>query len=118
MAQDFKAKILASRERWVDACGYRFLIRRMADIPLARLWANTKGSGDFSIELVLRQVVGWDGITEAVLAPGGGDEPVPFDEELFRLWVEDRGDVFNALFDAVSAENQRHREAKEEAGNG
>lgn len=46
-------------------------------------------------------VVGWSGITELDLVPGGVGEPVPFDLETFRVWFEDRPQDWETLIDSI-----------------
>lgn len=110
MAVDIKRRVLASREQQVTAGGRVFTIRRMADLPLARLREKHRGdAGAFLVDLVRESVVDWQ-MDEQSLFAGGGDSPVAFDAEVFAVWVDDQPETFNDLVTAVLDQLNRHRE--------
>lgn len=116
MRDAIKRRILAAREQDVQAGGRVFTIRRMGDLPLARLREKHRGdTSAFVVDLVRESVVGWQ-MDEAGLFPGGGDSAVPFDADLFITWVEDQPEIFGELTTAVLEQLQRHRETREESG--
>ncbi len=111
MADDLIRRIHAAREEWIDVGRFKFCVRRMADLPLARTRAATRGDNAAFVEAVVRgSIVDWQGVDEATLAPGGNDQPVPFSSELFMTWVEDQPDVWSGIVDAVLGVMARHRE--------
>ena len=111
MDDAIRRRILAQREEWVTAGRFRFLVRRPAELVIARLRRKHADSADFVLELVRTAVVGWDGIDEAALYAGGGDQPIPFDSETFIAWVEDQpevyGDIAAGVLDAIQAHKAR-----------
>jgi hypothetical protein len=46
------------REQWIEAAGWRFLLRRPRDLDIV-LWRDAGGNA----EIVVRSVAGWDGPT-------------------------------------------------------
>lgn len=62
-------------------------------------------------------VVGWD-VTELQLVPGGTNELVPFDNELFIEWLQDQPKLWEPLIDAVKGAYQVHADKlKADEGN-
>lgn len=105
-----KRRILALREQQVTAGGRAFTVRRMGDLPLARLRERHRSdTSAFLVDLVRESVVGWD-MDEAGLFAGGGDSAVTFDSDLFMTWIEDQPTVFDELATAVVEILNRHRE--------
>lgn len=106
-------RILALREQQVTAGGRSFTVRRMGDLPLARLRERTRGDGSaFMVELIRESVVGWQ-MDEAGLLAGGGDSPVEFSTELFMTWIEDQPETFSELASAVLDQLAARRAARE-----
>lgn len=83
------AQILAQRERWLEVEPGKRLKLRRPDRWGAQLFRR---GGD--VDLVLSQVVGWEGFTEADLlgAHIGSDSVAEFSAELFRTVARDRLD--------------------------
>jgi hypothetical protein len=102
-------KILAQREEWVTSGRLRFLVRRPAELVIARLRAKHRDNADFVLELVRTAVVGWDSVDEAALYAGGGDQPVQFDTETFIAWVEDQPEVYGEIAAGVLNAIQAHK---------
>ena len=114
---DLRSRILAAREEWVEAGSHKFLVRRVAELPLARMRIATRGDNAAFIEALVREsIVDWQGVTEATLVPGGGDQPAPFDREVFLAWVEDMPDIWQTVVERVLGVMARHRERLEAAG--
>jgi len=44
-----------------------------------------------------RFVVGWPGMQEIIIIPGGSSVELPFDKELFLLWVQDHPKIVTEL---------------------
>jgi hypothetical protein len=109
MDDAIRKKILAQREEWVTTGRLRFLVRRPAELVVARLRNKNRDAAEFVLELVRAAVVGWDGVDEATLFAGGGDQPIPFDSETFIAWVEDQPDVYGDLAKAVLDVIQAHK---------
>jgi len=97
MDDAIRRKILAQREEWVTTGRLRFLVRRPAELLVARLRRKNPDDADLVLDLVRAAVVDWDGVDEAALYAGGGDQPVPFDIETFMAWVDDQPDVWGVV---------------------
>ena len=90
-------RLRAARETWVAAGGFEFLLRRPTVWELAKL-EGQRGS------FVLREmVVGWRGVRELDIVPGGEGIEVPFDADLCEEWIKDRPEIMSALMDALRA---------------
>jgi hypothetical protein len=90
-------RLRAARETWVSAGGFEFLLRRPTAWELAQL-DGQRGS------FFLRQtVVGWRGVRELDIVPGGEGIEVPFDPEVCEEWIKDRPEIMGALMDALRA---------------
>ena len=94
-------KIRKSRESQVSAGGFTFTIRRPTDMDMMEF--NKVKTTSFLIKFV----VGWDGVTELDLIPGGDGHPAPFDSDACAEWLSDRSDliipVVNAIVEAYQA---------------
>jgi hypothetical protein len=99
-------KIRKSRETTVEDGKHKFIVRRPTDLEMLK-FAQTSDPAD-----LLRFVVGWEGVTELDLYPGGGPEPAPFDAEACREWVGDRIETFGKITDAVMTAYEAHQKAQ------
>lgn len=101
-------KLKRARESWTTVGKFEFLVRR----PTALEGAELARSGPRA--QLAAAVVGWKGVTEQDLVPGGTADPVPFDAEVFVEWVSDRPEILLALTtainDAVAAYAAKRRE--------
>lgn len=107
-------KYQKSRETIVSAGSFSFTVRRPTRMDVARIGAN---GGLVSLEFAARFVVGWSGVNEADLIPGGDPEPAEFDGALFAAWIADRSDLWKSLAEGVSNAYQQYEEATEARGN-
>lgn len=63
---------------------------------------QTKFRGGFSLELVCKQITGWDILEQDVLPPGvGSSDVVPFDYEAAVEIIGDRGEWFGKIVDEM-----------------
>ncbi len=108
------ARFQKSRESTVHVGAWQFTVRRPSALDVARLGAE---GGRISLEFACRFVVGWSGINEADLLPGGEPEPVEFSDDLFAAWIADQPDAWNAIVSGVIDAYQRHEAAQAERGN-
>lgn len=116
MDDAIRKKILAQREELVTSGRLRFLVRRPAELVIARLRRKCRDDADLVLELVRASVVGWDGVDEAALYAGGGDQQVPFDVETFMVWVEDEPEVYGDVASGILGVIQAHKARQEAAG--
>lgn len=97
-------KLRRAREERVEAGGFTFTVRRPTDIEMLEM----RGGG--SVSRLLRFVVGWDGVKESDLIPGGDPHPLPFDAEACAEWLSDRPDLLNPLAARIMERYQEHAE--------
>lgn len=102
-------KIRKSREQRVDVGGYTFTVRRPTDIEAMAL-RNAGGIAD-----LLPFVVGWEGVKEIDLVPGGNAVPVAFDPVVAAEWLADRPDLLQPLVEAIMESYRAHVAALEGA---
>lgn len=86
------ARMLKSRESRVVIGQYTFIVRRPT--PLEHEEKLRKGNVARGI---LDFVVGWEGVTEGDLVPGGDPHPLAFDREACAEWLSDRPDLFEPI---------------------
>lgn len=90
-------RLRAARESWVSTGegSFEVLLRRPTELQLAR-WRQQPG------DFVLRQcLVGWRGITEADLVPGGEGKTPAFDADTCAEYLEDRPDAYAKVFEGL-----------------
>ena len=102
-------KIRKAREQEVPVGGFLFTIRRPTDLDMME-FSKTRQAID-----LLQFVVGWSGVKELDLIPGGDGHPAPFDAEACAEWLADRSDLFVPLVNAVTDAYQKHKAALEAA---
>lgn len=92
---------------------FAFTVQRPtpAEVLLAR-----NGKQLIDLPFVAAHVVGWEGVLESDLIPGGDPEPVSFDQALFSAWMEDEPDMWPVLSKALVDGYQAHEEAREARG--
>jgi hypothetical protein len=103
--QAIKARMREAREKWVDAAGFGFLVRRPSNLDFMRLAARGLDEKQRKIEIVLASVRDWRGITEAVLLGAAADPaspPVAFDSEAFELFIGDHLEIVLELAGAIA----------------
>lgn len=119
---DLSTRILAARRRWVEVPGHPgwgFEIQRPTEYDLAEHRARgVKDKILNMVALVKAHVVGWRGIPEAELVPGGGADTPAFSAELFAAFIEDRPKLWAPLAQAIwNAVLERERELEQLRGN-
>ena len=102
-------KIRKSRESQVQAGGFSFTIRRPTDMDMLEF--NKVKTTAFLIKFV----VGWDGVTELDLIPGGDGHPAHFDEDACAEWFADRPDLMVPVVNAIVEAYQSHKSKVGEA---
>ena len=108
------ARFQKGRESMIVAGRYSFTVRRPTQLEVVRLMAD---GGNVSIETACRHVVGWGGVQESDLLPGGDPEPVEFDGDLFAAWIADQPDLWGVIVKGVVDAVRQHEEAVETRGN-
>lgn len=98
-------KIKAARELNIDAGGYTFKTRRPTDLEVVEMRGQVVKHRD----LLRRYVIGWVGVTELDLIPGGTSLPVEFETELFMEWVADHPELWPPLANAIMDNYTQHQ---------
>lgn len=101
-------KLRKARETAVEVEGFRFTIRRPTDQEAINLRDIT------FIEVAQRYVVGWSGVKELDLIPGGDPREVSFDSDLWREWCADHPEFWQPISTAVMNSYQSHRNEQDE----
>lgn len=102
-------KIRKAREQEVPIGGFLFTIRRPTDVDMIEFSRTRR-----PVEL-LRFIVGWSGVKELDLIPGGDGHPAPFDADACAEWLPDRADLFVPLVNAITESYKAHKAAMEAA---
>lgn len=89
-------KLLKAREMRLVLGAHTFLVRR----PTALEHEERLRKGNVA-RGILSFVVGWEGVTEGDLVPGGDPHPLPFDAEACAEWLSDRPDLFEPIARAI-----------------
>ncbi len=109
MSKSLIDKIRRTREQRVTAGDFTFIVRRPTDLEIAQR------GGELSADALLRYVIGWEGVREADLVPGGDPHPVPFDTLLCAEWLADRLDLLVPIGDGIRELYAAHRQAQDAA---
>lgn len=102
-------KLRAAREVRHPIGQHTFIIRRPTDLDMA----NWRGSPRYAD--LLRFVVGWGGVNEIDIIPGGNPHPAPFSPDLLTEWLSDRLDLYGPLAEAVLTTYTDHKAGMEVA---
>lgn len=102
-------KIRKARETKVQVSGFTFIVRRPTDVEMIDL----RGIG--SVSRLFPFVLGWEGVKELDIIPGGDPHPLKFDPEVCQEWLSDRPDLLGKLVDAILGSYKDHSEKLEAA---
>lgn len=102
-------KIRKARESMVEVGGYTFTVRRPTDVEMMELRATG------GVARLFPFVLGWEGVKEIDLIPGGDPHPLAFDADVCKEWLADRPDLFGPLIDAILGSYRTHAAALEDA---
>lgn len=100
-------KIRKAREKSISARGFTFVIRRPTDVEMVEF------SRDRDAKSLLRFVVGWEGVKEIDLIPGGDPTPAKFDPDACAEWLTDDAELFGIVVGEVIESYQSHKTAME-----
>lgn len=100
-------KMRRARESSIDVDGIKLTIRRPTDMDALELSYHSTREAVLG---VCQFVVGWSGVKELDLIPGGTGENVPFDAELFVEWIQDKPECWEPLIKAVRDSYQSYRQ--------
>lgn len=108
------AQLLKSRETKITIGRFTFNIRRPTDMELMRLRAGESNSINVNLELIRSHITGWSGVLESDIVSGESSDPVPFDMNLYQMWIEERSELWEPLikgFTSAIAEQDKRAEA-------
>ncbi|MCP4102477.1 MAG: hypothetical protein GY750_13800, partial [Lentisphaerae bacterium] len=106
-------KMRKAREISIAVGDYIFLITRPTDIDAVSMSFDDLKAGVVGVSSF---VIGWEGVTELDLIPGGTADSVEFDADLFSEWIKDRPDLWQPLIDGVLDAYKSHRKRQEAQG--
>lgn len=102
-------KIRKARESVIEAGEFKFTIRRPTDVDMIE-WTRHRDP-----QTLLKFVIGWDGVKEIDLIPGGDPHPAQFDSEACAEWLKDRSDLFVTVVNGITDSYQNHKKTVEDA---
>lgn len=108
---DLLTKMRKARETRLTLEGVTVTVCRPTDLEATKMRYK-----DFqeAVRGVAQFVCDWEGVTELDLVPGGSSDPVPFDEILFREWIEDHPEIWEPLVSGVLDTYQAHVKKREQ----
>ena len=114
MSDVLAQRLRKARTSTVEIDGHVFTIRRPTDAEAERISLQRPTN----VQVCREFVVGWDEtVTEASIGiVSGGSDPIPFHQELWREWVDDRPDFWVPIYEAVVDAYNKHFEALVSAG--
>lgn len=98
-------RLRAAREQIVEIDDIKLKVRRPAHVDLACLRT------DSDEQFVRRCVVGWVGVKECDVVPGGTGAEVPFDIDACVEWFKDSPGRWQQLGEAISGIIRRYFES-------
>jgi hypothetical protein len=98
--------IQRSRQTRVEACGFTFIVRR----PTLRERDELRTKVTHQCDILEMFVLGWEGVKNIDLVPGGDGAPAEFSKELFAEWIQDQEELWTPLVDAIVAEFNAYQE--------
>lgn len=102
-------KLRKAREQQVTVGGFTFTVRRPTDIEALAL------RGASGVAALLPFVVGWSGVKEIDVLPGGNPVELPYDAATAAEWLADRPDLLEPLVKAIMDAYRAHVAALEGA---
>jgi len=107
----------AGRAEWFEiAEGKRVRVSRPSEYETRQLFIRDDGGKVSSIQAdlpeVKKHVTDWEGFTEADFTAAGASDPVPFNAELWAIWIEDRREALYAVANKIIGLILAHEEAK------
>lgn len=106
-------KIRKSRQSVVQHGAWDFTVTRPTDMDMLDLQSATRTNRVTQGELLKRFVIGWEGVNETDVIPGGSGVPVAFSADLFAEWIADRPYLWEALTEAIINGYKAHELALE-----
>ena len=115
MSKSLIDRLRRARETDVVSHGITFVVRRPTDLEVSMMNEAASNRGLMQSTLIMNHVVGWKDVTELMLVPGGGPDPVAFDKAIFCEYIGDHPEHWDAIASAVMDGYKRHRDAMDES---
>lgn len=119
VGRDTLRMLREQRSFWVELPehGFSVQMRRPLFAEIAELSA-AGGGGSITIDHAVRFAIGWRDATPAhFIGPAGGNEPMPFEADLWAEWVRDEPDALTRVVQAIAEAVSAAQRAKADAGN-
>lgn len=84
-------KIRKARESRVEVGGYTFIVLRPTALDMTEIAAASRGRA------ILPFIIGWEGVKELDIIPGGDPHPLEFDADVCTEWLCDRIDLLGPI---------------------
>lgn len=111
MAESLIQRLRAHRTSTLELGHITLTVRRPTDLQASRLYQDEASVYDVARDCV----IGWSGVTEGDILPGGSDRLIDFDEELWPEWLADRPDFWMPIRDRAMDDYEAHVTEREEA---
>lgn len=106
-------RIREARKTRVAVGDFTFTVMRPTDMDVVGLRGSDGGISNGV--LLERFVIGWEGVRECDVVPGGSPTPASFSRELFVEWVADRPGLWEPLVRAITEGYLAHQAELEAA---
>lgn len=104
-------KMKKARERRVPIGDWHLIIRRPTDLEATEM--RFSSNRDAMIGMA-KFVIGWEGVREMDVVPGGSDKPIEFDRDIFSLWIEDQPELWGDLISSILKAYDDHVKKRDE----
>lgn len=106
------ARLIKSRQSKLKIGEYSFIVRRPTAYEAAQLFSDDPTQFDIARDFV----DGWDGVMDKHLVPSGGSDAAEFDRQLWGIWLSDRPELWEPIFNHVIESYKSYKEVKDDAG--
>lgn len=107
------SQLLKGREVVADLGRMKFTLVRPSEMELIQMGGPT-GQVDVGLVMLRDKCVGWSGVLESDISPGGASDEIPFDRVLYQNWIADRPDIWVPMLDKFGKAIDAHRKALEQ----
>jgi hypothetical protein len=93
---NYLERIRKNREFKVTVGRWTFTGRRPTDIEAGPIFRDPTSKVTLA-DLACDYYTGWSGVIEDDVVGGGGQDPIPFDRDLYRDWCADHPELWDKL---------------------
>jgi hypothetical protein len=113
MSASLAEKIRRARESKVEVGRFTFIITRPTDIEMALMYKSGREANKHDV--ARDHVIGWAGVKEADILPGGQDEDIKFDNAAWIEWCSDDQTLWAPIYEAVIESFMEHSTNRDES---